>query len=105
MIGLDAVGVGVAVGGAAGGGVGVAAAGGTAGVGADDGEGVGTFATGPGGVEGAKSGWPMVPTPIATPARTRLVIPKATTRRARWAAVTAMGALLLRGLLSLPIHP
>ena len=39
----------------------------------------------------------MVPTPIATPARTRLVIPKATTRRARWAAVTAMGALLLLG--------
>jgi hypothetical protein len=46
----------------------------------------------------------MVPTPIATPARTRFVIPKATTRRARWAAVTAMGALLLRGMQSLPIR-
>ena len=33
------------------------------------------------------------------------MIPKATTRRARWAAVTAMGALLSRGMQSLPIAP
>ena len=56
MIGLDAVGLGVEVGGTAGDGVGVAAAGGVAGTGADDGFGEGTFATGRGGVGGAKSG-------------------------------------------------
>ena len=33
------------------------------------------------------------------------MIPKATTRRARWAAVTTMGALLSRGMQSLPNRP
>lgn len=60
----------------------------------EPGSGDGTTATGPGAAEGVAGGSPMVPMPNATPARTRLTIPRATTRRARWAAVTAMKALL-----------
>ena len=39
----------------------------------------------------------MVPKPRANPASTRLTIPSARTRRARWATVTAIGALLSAG--------
>jgi hypothetical protein len=62
MIGFDGFGVGVATGDAAVTGVGVAAVDGDAGTGTDDGpapaggDSPGTFATGPGGVGGARSG-------------------------------------------------
>jgi hypothetical protein len=102
VIGLDGAGEGDGVG--VGAGVGVALAigpgGGSVGVGDSAAVGavrVGTFATGAGAVGRLSGGWLTVPTPNATPTRTRLTIPKATTRRARWAAVTTMGALLSRG--------
>lgn len=111
VIGLDGVGEGDGVGVGVGAGVGVAPAIGTVGGWVGDGDSttagavaVGTFATGARAVGGLSGGWLTVPTPNATPTRTRLTIPKATTRRARWAAVTTMGALLSRGCCPSPFN-
>ena len=100
MTGLDGstagVSVGVDAGVEVGAGPGADGAGVGAGVGSGDwdvaGAGVGATATGPGSIAGLSKGWLVTPTPNATPASTRLTMPKATTRRARWAAVTAIRA-------------